>query len=103
MATKLEKPLKRELVVNDAPYMLTIAPEGTRHQVSEWKRGFYHIAKGAGLPIVIAIVDGRHKTVRIGQVFHPTEDMEADMKIIKGFFEGITGINARRNYITLES
>ena len=84
-------------------FILTIAPEGTRHQVSEWKRGFYHIAKGAGLPIVMAIVDGKHKTVRVGQVFQPTEDMEADMKIIKGFFEGITGINARRKYITLES
>ena len=30
MATKLEKPLKRELVVNDAPYMLTIAPDGLK-------------------------------------------------------------------------
>jgi len=84
-------------------FILTIAPEGTRHQVSEWKRGFYHIAKGAGLPIVMAIVDGKHKTVRVGQVFKPTEAIEADMKIIKGFFEGITGINARRKYITLES
>jgi 1-acyl-sn-glycerol-3-phosphate acyltransferase len=83
-------------------FILTIAPEGTRHQVSEWKRGFYHIAKGAGLPIVIAIVDGRHKTVRIGQIFHPTEDMEADMKSIQGYFAGVVGINKRRKYITLE-
>ena len=30
MATKLEKPLKRELVINDAPYMLTISPEGLK-------------------------------------------------------------------------
>jgi hypothetical protein len=30
MATKLEKPLKREIVVNDAPYMLTISPEGLK-------------------------------------------------------------------------
>ncbi|MDH4259540.1 MAG: hypothetical protein OEW16_04475 [Gammaproteobacteria bacterium] len=30
MATKLEKPLKRELNVNDAPYMLTISPEGLK-------------------------------------------------------------------------
>ena len=50
-------------------FILTIAPEGTRHQVVEWKRGFYHIAKNAGIPIVMAMVDGRHKTVRIGQVF----------------------------------
>jgi 1-acyl-sn-glycerol-3-phosphate acyltransferase len=84
-------------------FILTIAPEGTRHHVAEWKRGFYHIAKNAGIPIVMAVVDGRHKTVRIGQVFHPTDDMEADMQAIKGVFEGIVGINPRRKYITLES
>jgi 1-acyl-sn-glycerol-3-phosphate acyltransferase len=83
-------------------FILTIAPEGTRHQVSEWKRGFYHIAKSAGIPIVMAEVDGRHKAVRIGKVFYPTEDIEADMKAIKSFFAGVVGINPRRKYITLE-
>jgi len=83
-------------------FILVIAPEGTRHRVVEWKRGFYHIAKGAGIPIVIAVVDGKHKTVRLGQVFHPTEDMEADMKSIQRFFAGIVGINPKRKYITLK-
>ena len=82
-------------------FILTIAPEGTRHHVQEWKRGFYHIAKGAGIPIVLAVLDGKHKTVRIGQVFQPTENIEADMEAIKGFFTGIVGINPRRKYITL--
>lgn len=84
-------------------FILTIAPEGTRHQVAEWKRGFYHIAKGAGIPIVMAQVDGKHKTVHIGQVFQPTDNIEADMKSIQGYFEGVVGINPRRKYITLES
>jgi len=84
-------------------FILTIAPEGTRHHVAEWKRGFYHIAKSAGIPIVMAVVDGRHKAVRIGQVFHPTDDMEADIKTIKGVFEGIVGVKPRRKYITLQS
>lgn len=83
-------------------FILTIAPEGTRHEVAEWKRGFYHIAKGAGIPISMAKVDGKHKTVRLGQVFYPTEDMEADMKAIQGSFAGITGIKPRRKYIPLE-
>lgn len=84
-------------------FILTIAPEGTRHHVSDWKHGFYHIAKNAEIPIVMAIVDGKHKTVRIGQVFHPTDNMEADMKAIKEVFEGIIGINPRRKYITLQN
>lgn len=84
-------------------FILTIAPEGTRHKVAEWKRGFYHIAKGAGIPIVMAVVDGRKREVRIGQVYHPADDIEADMKSITGFFEGVVGINPRRKYITLKN
>ena len=30
MTTKLEKPLKREIVVNRQPYVLTISPEGLK-------------------------------------------------------------------------
>ena len=91
-------------ISKEAKFILTIAPEGTRHYVSDWKRGFYHIAKGAGIPIVMAQVDGKHKTVHIlKEPFHPTDDIEADMKAIKGNFEGVVGINPRRKYITLES
>jgi len=84
-------------------FILTIAPEGTRHEVVEWKRGFYYIAKGAGVPIVMGVIDGRQKTVRIGQVFHPTDDIEADIKAIQSYFIGKTGIRPRRKYITLET
>lgn len=84
-------------------FILTIAPEGTRHQVVEWKRGFYYIAKGAGVPIVMAIVDGHHKTVQVGQVFYPTENAEEDIRTIQGYFAGATGIKPRRKYITLET
>ena len=83
-------------------FILVIAPEGTRHGVKEWKRGFYHIAKGAEIPIVLAKVDGRHKTVHVGQVFRPTEDMEADMKTIQDSFKGLVGIKPPRKYILLE-
>lgn len=91
-------------VYNDSEkFILTIAPEGTRHHVVEWKRGFYHIAKGAGVPIVMAVVDGKNKEVRVGQVFQPTDDLEADMTAIQGYFTGVTGINPRRKYITLHT
>ena len=75
-------------------FILTIAPEGTRDKVREWKRGFYHIAKNSSIPVVMAVVDGMRKVVGIGQIFHPTDDIEADMKAIQGFFAGMVGINA---------
>jgi 1-acyl-sn-glycerol-3-phosphate acyltransferase len=83
-------------------FILTIAPEGTRHHVTEWKMGFYHIARSAGIPIAMAIVDGKHKTMRVGQVFYPTENMDADIKAIKGYFDGMLGVNPRKKYITLK-
>ena len=84
-------------------FILTIAPEGTRHGVKEWKRGFYHIAKGAGVPIVMAKVDGKQKAMRVGEIFYLTDDMEADMKSIQELFKGMVGVNPRKKYITLES
>ena len=83
-------------------FILIIAPEGTRHHVSEWKRGFYHIAKGAGVPIVMGKLDGKSKTVNVGEIFHPTDDMEADLSAITKLFDGCVGINPRRKYITLQ-
>ena len=83
-------------------FILTIAPEGTRYHVHEWKRGFYHIAKGAGLPIVMAKVDSKNKTMHVGEVYTPTEDIEADMLAIQSAFKGLVGINPKKKYITLE-
>ncbi|MCC6259282.1 MAG: lysophospholipid acyltransferase family protein [Anaerolineales bacterium] len=82
-------------------FILTIAPEGTRHYVREWKTGFHRIAKGANIPIVMAKVDGLRKTVRVGEVFHPSDNLDGDMRSIQELFKGYTGINPRKKYIQL--
>ena len=53
--------------------------------------GFYHIAKGANVPIVLGYLDYRRKVGGIGPVVHPTGNMEADMKIIQDFYADIAG------------
>lgn len=83
-------------------FILVIAPEGTRGYVREWKRGFYHIAKSTGIPLVFAKVDGKHKTVHVGQLFELTEDIETDMLSIQSAFKGMAGIHPKKKYITLE-
>ena len=74
--------------------IITIAPEGTRSKVKEWKRGFYHIANGAGIPIVQAFLDYEHGIVGFGPTFYPTGDIEKDIKEIQGFYNDIKGKNA---------
>jgi 1-acyl-sn-glycerol-3-phosphate acyltransferase len=74
-------------------FQLVITPEGTRKAVSEWKRGFYHIAKNAGIPIVAGYVDSRTRTTGIGPTFMLTDDIEADIKTMQAFFKDKVGIN----------
>lgn len=71
--------------------LLVIAPEGTRSKVDHWKRGFYHIAHGAGVPIYRGFVDFEQKVAGIGPIFHTTGDVEKDMKEIQAFYKGIKG------------
>lgn len=69
---------------------LVIAPEGTRGLKDRWKTGFYHIAKTAKVPILLAYMDFAKKEVGLGDVFYPTDDEAADMQYIETFFKGIT-------------
>jgi 1-acyl-sn-glycerol-3-phosphate acyltransferase len=70
--------------------VLALAPEGTRKKVNFWKSGFYHIAVGAGTPIVMGFIDYRHKLCGLGPTIMPTGDIMADMEKIRAFYSGIT-------------
>lgn len=71
-------------------FVLLVPPAGTRSKVMYWKTGFYHIAVGANVPIVLGYLDYRRKVGGIGPIVHPTGNIEGDMKIIKAFYAGIT-------------
>ena len=71
--------------------VLTVPPAGTRKRVLNWKTGFYHIANGAGVPIVMGFLDYKKKIGGIGPVLYPTGDIEADMNAIRTFYQDISG------------
>lgn len=67
-------------------FMLVVAPEGTRGGVSRWRSGFYHIALGAGVPIVCGYVDYPARRGGLGPAIMPTGDFRADMAKIAAFY-----------------
>ncbi|MBN1572563.1 MAG: lysophospholipid acyltransferase family protein [Deltaproteobacteria bacterium] len=75
---------KREMI-------LVLAPEGTRKKVEKWKSGFYHIAMGVKIPILLTFVDYLKKAAGIGPLIFPTGNYEADLKRILAFYSNITG------------
>ena len=70
---------------------MVIPPEGTRKKVSYWKTGFYHIARGANVPVVLGFLDYRRKVGGIGPTLYPTGRIEEDMQVIKTFYATVTG------------
>ena len=70
---------------------LVIPPSGTRKRATHWKSGFYHIARGAQVPIICAFLDYRRKVGGVGPTVVPSGDVRADMRIIRDFYAQVTG------------
>lgn len=75
---------------------LVVPPEGTRSKTRYWKTGFYYIALGAQVPIVMAYMDYGRKRSGLGPVFQPTGNIEQDMLAIKAFYAPFKGKNAEQ-------
>jgi 1-acyl-sn-glycerol-3-phosphate acyltransferase len=70
--------------------ILAVPPEATRMRSKNWKTGFYHIARGAGVPIVLGYIDYRRKVAGLGPAFIPTGDIEADFRVFERFYAAVT-------------
>ncbi len=64
-------------------FVVSLAPEGSRKNVGQWKTGFYFIADKAKIPIVRCIMDRKRKQVRFFDPFWTTGDIEIDLPKIK--------------------
>ncbi len=69
--------------------MVAITPEGTRSKTPHWKSGFYHIALGAKVPIVLAFLDYKRRVGGLGPMFTPGGDINADLDLIRQFYGGV--------------
>ena len=86
---------KVEAIVNvfnvNENFILALSPEGTRKRIDEWKTGFYYIAKGANVPIVMATLDFGKKVVKIAEPYYLTDSMENDFNHFYIFYKGVKG------------
>ena len=65
---------------------LAVAPEGTRKANADWKTGFYHIARSADVPLIMAVLDYKTHVVRLDGPMALTGDMAADMaKVLESY------------------
>lgn len=72
-------------------FRLALSPEGTRKKVEKWKTGFYYIAKGANVPVVMATLDFGKKEVKISEPYYTTDDKEKDFAYFHAFYNNVKG------------
>ena len=65
-----------------------MAPEGTRKQAESFRSGFYRIAVGAHIPIVMFSLDYKNKAIHCLGVFQPTRNYAQDVEQILDHYTG---------------
>ncbi|MCK5677918.1 MAG: 1-acyl-sn-glycerol-3-phosphate acyltransferase [Flavobacteriaceae bacterium] len=72
-------------------FILAISPEGTRKKTEKWKTGFYHIAKGANVPIIFNTFNFEKKQYFISKPYYLTGNKEKDFLYFHNFYKDIKG------------
>lgn len=83
-------------------FNLAVTPEGTRKLNPHWKRGFYYIANGAGIPIHLYAIDGANKRIVCTKELIPSGDAEADFRIIMDYYRPFVGHEIRKGQFAIE-
>lgn len=69
---------------------LILTPEGTRRRNPHWKKGFYHIAQAARLPIYVGYIDYKEKECRIVGAMPVSGDLAADSRYLLDIYANVT-------------
>jgi 1-acyl-sn-glycerol-3-phosphate acyltransferase len=72
--------------------VLVVPTEGTRARADYWKSGFYHIARGAMVPIVPSYLDFGQKRGGFGPAMTATGNVRRDMALLREFYEPMSGL-----------
>ncbi len=70
--------------------LLVVTPEGTRRKVARWKSGFWHIARSAGVPILLGGLDYGRRRLVLGPLVEPGDSLEEDLARIQAHYRSMT-------------
>lgn len=68
-----------------------LLPKGTRGRRAGWKSGFYHIARTAGVPVVMVSLNYARKQAKVSEPLHLSGDVRADMLRVRAFYADARG------------
>jgi 1-acyl-sn-glycerol-3-phosphate acyltransferase len=78
-------------------FTIVLSPEGTRKKVDRLRSGFYHIAVGAGVPILMVGFDFGNRKILLSEPFYPSCDFENDTREMLKFWGPLRGKDSNKD------
>lgn len=95
-----------ELFNGHSQLHIILSPEGQLKKTERWKKGFYYMATGASVPIVVGYIDYKRKEIGIKDVITNISNYQGTIDTINDMYQGVNGkypekfsLNNRCNYI----
>ncbi len=80
-----------ERIQSGEVFGLVVTPDGTRGGHTQWKSGFYRIAREAQIPVTLGYVDRTTMTTGLGPTFELSGVVSSDMDRIRAFYSDKAG------------
>ncbi len=68
---------------------IVLSPEGHLAKTDHWKKGFYYMAKGANVPIVVGYIDYKKKEMGVKSVIKDSSDINKTFKQISTLYKNV--------------
>ena len=70
---------------------LGLSPEGTRRYTDHWRSGFYHLARALDVPVGLAFIDYRTRTIGVVRFERMSGDVERDLALLRAHYANVIG------------
>lgn len=87
-----------ETIRNQERFCTAIAAEGKRGKVDKLKTGFYHIAVGAGIPIVYVKFDWKNKVAAFDKPKQPESNVKLELEYAKNYYKDTVGYFPEKSF-----
>ena len=77
-------------LMNTNEMHIIVSPEGQLTKTTHWKKGYFYMAKGANVPIVVGYLDYKRKEIGIRKVIYDLSDMQQVMQEIAKLYSTVT-------------
>ena len=75
-----------DLFDTNSSMIFGLSPEGTRKHTGYWKTGFYRIAVGAGVPIILGHFDYAKREIGVTRLLELSGNPEVDLAAIRDYY-----------------